>query len=135
MARSKKKTPAPETQAVPAQDPGEIHENPQPQAVIHRNVWGYRDTDEVAFDIVGGIHESLLSGYFVFALKSSGYLRRLVVTRKSEDTWMYGIVTPGWSGIVPKISREGLAEMLVPELEDSKLKKEIIEDFKYYISQ
>jgi hypothetical protein len=48
---------------------------------------------------------------------------------------MYGIVTPGWSGIIPKISREGLAEMLIPELEDSKLKKEIIEDFKYYISQ
>ena len=134
MARSKKKTPAPETQAVPAQDPGEILEKPQ-TTTVHRNVWGYRDTDEVAFDIVGGIHESLLSGYFVFALKSSGYLRRLVVTRKSEDTWMYGIVTPGWSGIIPKISREGLAEMLIPELEDSKLKKEIIEDFKYYISQ
>lgn len=136
MTKSKRKTP-PVTPAVPAVDPGEkpLSQPAPPPEIQHRNVWGYRDTDEVAYDIIGGIHESLLSGYFVFAIRTGGNIRRLVVTRKAEDIWMYGIVTPGWSGLIPKISREGLAEMLVPEMENSKLDKEIIEDFKYYISQ
>lgn len=116
MAKSKKKT----TESTSA---------------VHYNIYGYQDTTEVASDISGSIHDSLLSGYFVFAYRGSGDLRRLVVTRTSQDTWMYGIITSGWTCLVPKISREGLLTMVTDELETRKIPNNIIDDFKYFVSQ
>ena len=124
MAKSKKKT---ETKSVttPTVDP----------QVVHYNIYGYLDATEVANDISGSIHNLLLSGYFIFAYRGSGDLRRLVVTRTAQDTWMYGIITPGWTCLVPKISREGLLEMCVTEMEIRKIPINIIDDFKYFVSQ
>lgn len=120
MAKSKKKS---ETKS------------PEEITPVHYNIYGYRDTTDVANDISGGIHSSLLSGYFVFAYRGSGDLRRLVVTRIAQDTWMYGIVTSGWTCLMPKINREGLLEMCVSEMETRKISNNIIDDFKYFISQ
>jgi len=103
--------------------------------VEHYNIYGYQDASEVAVDISGGIHNSLLSGYFVFAYRGSGDLRRIVVTRTGQDTWMYGIVTSGWTALVPKINRDGLLEMCVSEMELRKISNNIIDDFKYFVSQ
>ena len=119
MAKSKKK---PETKQT------------QPE-VPHYNIYGYQDANEVAAEISGSIHNSLLSGYFVFAYRSSGDLRRLVVTRTAQDTWMYGIVTPGWTALIPKISREGLLTMVTDEMETRKVPNNIIDDFKYFVLQ
>ena len=124
MAKSKKKT---ETKSVitPTVD----------SPTVHYNIYGYLDATEVANDISGSIHSLLLSGYFIFAYRGSGDLRRLVVTRTAQDTWMYGIITPGWTCLVPKISREGLLEMCVSEMEIRKIPINIIDDFKYFVSQ
>jgi hypothetical protein len=124
MAKSKKK---PETKQNPTSS--------APTPVVHYNIYGYQDTTDVANDISGSIHSSLLSGYFVFAYRGSGELRRLVVTRIAQDTWMYGMITPGWTCLVPKISREGLLEMCVTEMETRKVPTNIIDDFKYFVSQ
>ena len=105
------------------------------ESVPHYNIYGYQDATEVAAEISGRIHSSLLSGYFVFAYRSSGDLRRVVVTRTSQDTWMYGIVTTGWTCLVPKISREGLLTMVGDEMETRKIPNNIIDDFKYFASQ
>ena len=100
----------------------------------HYNVWGYSSPDEVAADISGGIHASLLSGYFVFAYRGTGDLKRLVVTQTGPDTWMYGEVTTGWTALVPKASREALLGLVVPDLESRHVPTNIIDDFKYYIT-
>ena len=121
MVKSKKN---PETKPMTVEEPK-----------VHYNIYGYLNTDEVASDISGSIHSSLLSGYFIFAYRGSGDLRRIVVTRATKDIWMYGIVTSGWTCLVPKISREGLIEMCVSEMETRKIPINIIDDFKYFISQ
>jgi hypothetical protein len=48
---------------------------------------------------------------------------------------MYGIVTPGWTVLVPKISREGLLTMVGDEMEARRIPNNIIDDFKYFVSQ
>jgi len=103
----------------------------------HCNIWGYPDLSAVAADISGGIHSGLLAGYFVFAYRSggSGNIKRLVVTRSGPDTWMYGIVTQGWTGYIPKIPKEGLYGLLLDDMKADKIKPEIIEDFKYFVEQ
>ena len=121
MAKSKKKP--------------EISKQTTSEATKHYNIYGYQDADEVALDISSGIHSSLLKGYFVFAYRGSGDLRRLVVTRTGQDTWMYGIITPGWTELVSRINQEGLLEMCVSKMETCKIPINIIDDFKYFISQ
>ena len=103
-----------------------IDEQLTPAVTPHYNIYGYQDATEVASEISGSIHSSLLSGYFVFAYRGSGDLRRVVVTRIAQDTWMYGIVTPGWTALVPKISREGLLTMVGDEMEARKIPNNII---------
>ncbi len=99
----------------------------------HFNIYGYGSVDEVASEIAGSIHCTLLSGAFVFAYRGTGDLKRLVVTRTGDDTWMYGIVTTGWTGLVPKASKAELIDLVLPELVSKKTDKRVIEDFKYYI--
>lgn len=125
MAKSKKLKSTPKT----------VDEQSIPAVTPHYNIYGYQDATEVASEISGSIHSSLLSGYFVFAYRGSGDLRRVVVTRVAQDTWMYGIVTPGWTVLVPKISREGLLTMVGDEMEARKIPNNIIDDFKYFVSQ
>lgn len=107
----------------------------EPVRTEHYNTWGYQDSNEVAAEIMNGIHSSLLQGYYVFAYRGTGDIRRLVVTRRDQDTWMYGMITTGWTCLVPRISREGLLAAVVPDLESKKVGKDIIEDFKYWIEQ
>ena len=102
----------------------------------HCNTWGYRNPDEVVQDILGGIHESLLRGYYVFAYRSNeGEIKRLIVSRTGQDEGMYGMVTSGWTCIFPSVTRDGLLSLVVPDLVSKKVNKDIIEDFKYYILQ
>ena len=125
MAKSKKLKSTPKT----------VTEQSTPVVTPHYNIYGYQDATEVASEISESIHSSLLSGDFVFAYRGSGDLRRVVVTRVAQDTWMYGIVTSGWTTLVPKISREGLLAMVGDEMETRKIPNNIIDDFKYFVSQ
>ena len=103
----------------------------------HCNLWGYSCLQEVADEISCGIHSDLLRGYFVFAWREPkvGDIKRLVVTRTDQDSWMYGIITTGWSGLIPKITKEGLYATLITDLEQQKIRQEILEDLKYFIEQ
>lgn len=109
-----------------------VQETPDRQ---HYNVWGYSGIPEVAEDIQGGIHSSLLEGYYVFGYRGRGDILRLVITRRDQDTWMYGMVTTGWTCLIPRTTKENLLSMVIPDLEAKKINKDIIEDLKFYVEQ
>ena len=88
-------------------------------------VHGFHDIQEVANTIYGGILDSLLRWQFVFAYR--GTTDTLVVTLRSPGVWSYGIITPGWTGVIPRaLSLEPLISLMV----DRKYPKEVVADLK-----
>lgn len=115
-------TPKKKVAEAPARVPVRIH--------------GWGSPEQVAYDISGGLHDRLLQGHFVFAARPvSGEVKELVVSRRGPDTWMYGIVTTGWTGLIPGIGRDGIMGTLVPMLESKKVGADIIQDLIHYINE
>ena len=105
-----------------------------PRVPVRVHGWG--SPEQVAYDISGGLHDRLLQGHFVFAARpATGEVKELVVSRRGPDTWMYGITTTGWTGLVPGIGRSGILETLVPLLTSKKVDGDIVQDLIHYINE
>lgn len=82
------------------------------------NIWGWDNIDAVAEDIYQGIHSQLLEGYLVFAYQGgSDDLRRFVITQKSGvDTYMLGVITSGYTMLLPSTPKEYLVTEFMEDL-------------------
>lgn len=105
---------------------------------------GWGDANEVASSIWSSIHSSLLSGKLVFAYKpyKESELTQLVVVRNlKNDTYgivmdkdyAVGMMTSGFSMLLPHVPLEYLENDLVNDMNKYKVDKETIETFKKFI--
>lgn len=105
---------------------------------------GWGDANEVASSIWSSIHSSLLSGKLVFAYKpyKESELTQLVVVRNlKNDTYgrvmdkdyAVGMMTSGFSMLLPHVPFEYLENDLVNDMNKYKVDKETIETFKKFI--
>ena len=105
---------------------------------------GWEDANEVASSIWSSIHSSLLSGKLVFAYKpyKESELTQLVVVRNlKNDTYgrvldkdyAVGMMTSGFSMLLPHVPLEYLENDLVNDMNKYKVDKETIETFKKFI--
>lgn len=105
---------------------------------------GWGDANEVASSIWSSIHSSLLSGKLVFAYKpyKESELTQLVVVRNlKNDTYgrvmdkdyAVGMMTSGFSMLLPHVPFEYLDNDLVSDMNKYKVDKETIETFKKFI--
>lgn len=105
---------------------------------------GWGDANEVASSIWSSIHNSLLSGKLVFAYKpyKESELTQLVVVRNlKNDTYgrvmdkdyAVGMMTSGFSMLLPHVPLEYLENDLVNDMNKYKVDKETIETFKKFI--
>lgn len=105
---------------------------------------GWGDANEVASSIWSSIHSSLLSGKLVFAYKpyKESELTQLVVVRNlKNDTYgrvmdkdyAVGMMTSGFSMLLPHVPLEYLENDLVSDMKKYKVDKETIETFKKFI--
>lgn len=105
---------------------------------------GWGDANEVASSIWSSIHSSLLSGKLVFAYKpyKESELTQLVVVRNlKNDTYgrvmdkdyAVGMMTSGFSMLLPHVPLEYLENDLVNDMNKYKVDKKTIETFKKFI--
>ena len=117
------------------------------EAVQLRNCWGWENTMEAATDIYNSMHSNLLSGEFVFGYKNTSGaeksdLVQLIVVRYRKETsdnnypndlYGIGVVTTGYSMMLPKVPITYLEGELVNDLTRWKLDKSILNIFKKII--
>lgn len=107
-------------------------------------VIGWGDANEVASSIWSSIHSSLLDGKLVFAYKpyKESELTQLVVVRNLKDDvygrvidkdYAVGMMTSGFSMLLPHVPFEYLENDLVSDMKKYKVDKETIETFKKFI--
>lgn len=105
---------------------------------------GWGDANEVASSIWSSIHSSLLDGKLVFAYKpyKESELTQLVVVRNLKDDvcgrvidkdYAVGMMTSGFSMLLPHVPFEYLDNDLVSDMKKYKVDKETIETFKKFI--
>ena len=112
-----------------------------------RYCWGWSDTMEAANDIYNSLHSNLLAGEFVFGYKNvtgmkKSDLAQLIVVRFRKgcenlgtigdpvDTFGVGVITTGYSMLLPKVPLEYLETELVSDLEKWKIETNILNTFK-----
>lgn len=107
------------------------------------NVHGWNSAMECANDLWGSIHASLLNGNLVFAYKStsgsSSELGQIVIVQNInyQHDFAVGMMTTGYSMLLPHVPYEYLDTIVVEDLKRYKVEprirniyQEIIEDFK-----
>ena len=105
-------------------------------------IFGWNNPDEVANDIWKTSAESLLRGDLVFAYRSGENkgLERLVIVYNFDVDQMTGkkkytnfglqMITSSWSCLIPHVTIEYLETILLKDLEDYKVNKLVLENFK-----
>lgn len=99
------------------------------------NCWGWKDNMEAAAEIFNSIHSSLLEGLFVFGYKNTGgpdksqLLQMIVVRYDNTNVFGLGVVTSGYTMLLPRIPLTYLQNELVTDLKNWKLEKKILETF------
>lgn len=106
-------------------------------------IFGWESAEKVAADVWGSIHCTLLTGALVFAYRatnSSSELVQVVVTKNipheiapgkwsSGEGYAVGMVTNGFSMLLPKVTIEYLESELLEDLKKYKVGKEIIDTY------
>lgn len=117
------------------------------EAIQLRNCWGWKDTMEAANDIYNSMHSNLLSGEFVFGYKNTTGaektdLVQLIVVRYRKgvsgedypnDLYGIGVVTTGYSMMLPRVPISYLEGELTNDLIKWKLDKRVLNIFKKII--
>lgn len=95
-----------------------------------RNIYGWSCIEEVAQDIWSGIHSYLLNGNFVFAYRGVGDIMQLVITKRLHDqSYMIGMITSGWTMLLPSVPKEYLLDTTVTDMKTKKVPGEVIQNF------
>lgn len=121
-----------------------MENNKTNQVMEDQMLVGWGDANEVASSIWSSIHSSLLDGKLVFAYKpyKESELTQLVVVRNLKDDtygrvidkdYAVGMMTSGFSMLLPHVPLEYLENDLVNDMNKYKVDKETIETFKKFI--
>lgn len=121
-----------------------MENNKTNQVMEDQMLVGWGDANEVASSVWSSIHSSLLDGKLVFAYKpyKESELTQLVVVRNLKDDiygrvmdkdYAVGMMTPGFSMLLPHVPFEYLENDLVSDMKKYKVDKETIETFKKFI--
>ena len=102
------------------------------------NCWGWQNIEEAANDVFCSIHSSLLKGNYVFGYKNTystdkSPLNQVVVVRFDKDIFGVGVVTSGYTMLLPQVPLIYLERELVEDMNKWKVEKKIIETFKQII--
>ena len=117
-------------------------------------IYGWQCIEEVARDVWGSIHSSLLNGDLVFAYKcpsKSSTLKQIVIVRNFElvDSGMLGVpdpikhytsygvgyITSGYTALLPNVPYTYIAEEIVEYLKDWKIDKTIINTYEAIVEE
>lgn len=99
-------------------------------------VIGWKNSSQVAEDIWGSIHQSLLSGKLVFAYRSnesSSNLLQIIIVINSNGTYSIGLITTGYSVLLPDMPKDYLSDVLLNDLKKFKIDKEILKIYEQII--
>lgn len=100
-----------------------------------KNCWGWENASEAACDVFNSLHRSLLEGIFIFGYKNifgpdKSQLQQCVVVRFDTNVFGVGVVTAGYTMLLPRVPFSYLETELLEDLKKWKIEKEIIETFK-----
>lgn len=110
---------------------------------VSQVVGAWKTVDQVASDVWHGIHERLLyNSELVFAYRSTepgSDLNQIVVVRNLDrdgqltDLFSVGMITVGFTALVPRVPKEYLEKNVVMDMEKHKVKRDYIDTFKEII--
>lgn len=117
------------------------------EAIQMRNCWGWKDTVEAANDIYNSMHSNLLTGDFIFGYKNisgaekTDLIQLIVVRYRKElfgdnypnDLYGVGVVTTGYTMMLPRVPISYLEGELTNDLVRWKLEKKVLNIFKKII--
>lgn len=100
-----------------------------------KNCWGWESTSEAACDVFNSLHRSLLEGVFLFGYKNifgpdKSQLQQCVIVRFDTNLFGVGVVTSGYTMLLPRVPLSYLETELLEDLKKWKIEKEIIETYK-----
>lgn len=103
-----------------------------------KNVLGWRDSMDCAESIWSSIHSKLLDGDLVFAYRNTGgnsELCQFVVVRNklNNNDFGVGIITSGYTMLLPHVPVEYVAVELVEDLRKWKFEKSILNTYEQII--
>lgn len=90
-------------------------------------IYGWGSIEEVAQTLWSSVHSSLLSGDLVFAYRDSSY--QVVIVKGSTD-YGVGIITPGYTALVPHCPKEYLVGEVLKDLTGMKPEKSVLLSYK-----
>jgi hypothetical protein len=93
-------------------------------------IFGWNNAQEVAETVWTSIHHSLLQGELVFAYRGSGDLKQIIVVKLGSGQYGVGMITTGFTMLVPKIPADSIEEFVTADLKKYKLDVEIIKGLK-----
>lgn len=116
--------------------------------------YGWQCIEDVAKDVWGSIHASLLSGDLVFAYKcpsKNATLKQIVIVRNFElvdsgklgvvepikhyTSYSVGYITSGYTALLPNVPYTYIAEEIVEYLKDWKIDKTIINTYEAIVEE
>lgn len=91
-------------------------------------IFGWNSEREVASEIWCSIHSSLLAGNLVFAIKPIGTcdLKRMIVVSNNDNTFGIGLVTSGFTALIPKAPLSYIQSEVEEDSKKYKFSKDII---------
>lgn len=92
-------------------------------------IYGWSSPEEVAQEVWCSIHNSLLRGILLFAIKSSSY-NMVIVKMKENDYGVGMMINNGYTMLLPHVPKDYVSNEVPKELLSLKTDKKIIEDFK-----
>lgn len=99
-------------------------------------VWGWDSASDVAEELWGSIHNTLLEGNLMFAYKSvnsNSDLKQIVVVQNNDfkaNDFGVGMFTNGYSALIPHVPIDYLESEVLGDLVKYKVDKKIIETYK-----
>ena len=106
---------------------------------VLKNCWGWEDVNAAACDVFNSIHRNLLEGQFVFGYKNTIYsesspLMQVIIVRYNKDIFGVGVVTTGYTMLLPNVPLTYLEKELAEDLKKWKLESYILNTYKSIIN-
>lgn len=103
-----------------------------------RNCWGWKNVSDAASDVFNSLHRNLLEGRFVFGYKNiygpdKSPLMQAVVVRFGTNVFGVGVVTSGYTMLLPQVPISYLDTELFDDLKKWKVESEILNTYKSII--
>lgn len=99
---------------------------------------GWKTPEEAAADVWCSIHSSLLKGELLLGyknLKADSEVQQLILVRNSDNTFGIGLMTNGYTALLPAMSKEYLSDIFLDDVKSQKINKQVLETLKNIIEK